>query len=100
MLRKSLMENLSIIFFLKIEIKTYSDEATDFNDNEMSKADSNHTCLAVVSLDPVLKKDVKNYYPKYFLKKYNYTEKEKKVITHIADDLVSSSNDSDESDEE
>ena len=43
---------------------------------------------------------LKTIIPKYFLKKYNYTEKEKKVITHIADDLVSSSNDSDESDEE
>ena len=78
MLRKSLMENLSIIFFLKIEIKTYSDEATDFNDNEMSKADSNHTCLAVVSLDPVLKKDVKNYYPQIFFKKIQLHRKRKK----------------------
>ena len=38
-------------FFLKIEIKTYSDEATDFHDTII------HKC---------------------FLKKYNYTEKEKK----------------------
>ena len=63
---------------MKIEIKTYSDEATDFHDNEMPKVDSNHTCLTVVNLDPVLKKMLKTIIHKCFLKKYNYTEKEKK----------------------
>ena len=33
----------------------------------MPKADSNHTCLAVISLDFTLKKDG-NYYPQVFLK--------------------------------
>ena len=72
------MENLSIIFFLKIKIKTCGDEATDFHDNEMSKVDSNHTCLAVVSSDPVLKKDVKNYYPQMFFQKIQLHRKRKK----------------------
>ena len=38
--------------FLKTKIKSYGDEV---------KVDSNHTCLAVISLDSALKKD-ENYY--------------------------------------
>ena len=59
------------------------------------KADSNHTCLAVISLDSTLKKD-ENYYPQALLKEYKYIEK--KVVKHIIDE--SSSDDSDDSDEE
>ena len=40
--------------FLKIKIKSYSDAVTDFYDKEIPKVDSNHTCLAVISLDSVL----------------------------------------------
>ena len=42
--------------YLKIKIKSYDDEVTDFYDKEIPKVDSNHTCLAVISLDFVLKK--------------------------------------------
>ena len=42
--------------------------------------DSNHTCLAVISLNSALKKD-DNYYPLAFLKECKYIEK--KVVTHI-----------------
>ena len=61
--------------------------------------DSNHTCLAVISLDSALKKD-ENYYPQVFLKECKYVEK--KVVRHIYDNLSysSSSNESDGSDEE
>ena len=52
--------------------------------------DSNHTCLAVISLDSALKKDG-NYYPQVFLKKCKYIEK--KVVRHIIDDIESSSDD-------
>ena len=55
--------------------------------------DSNHTCLAVTSLESALKKD-ENYYPQVFFKECKYIEK--KVDTHIIDDLESSSDDSDE----
>ena len=57
---------------------------------------SNHTCLAVISLDFILQKD-ESYYPQVFLKECKYVEK--KLIRHIADNLGNSS-DSDESDEE
>ena len=62
--------------------------------------DSNHTCLAVISLVSALKKDA-NYHLQVFLKECKYIEK--KVIRHITDDLESSSDnfdDSDYSDEE
>ena len=52
---------------LKTKIKSYGNEITDFYDKGIPKVDSNHTCLAVISLDSALKKD-ENYYPQMFLK--------------------------------
>ena len=45
---------------LKAKIKSHGDEVTDFYDKSIPKVDSNHTCLAVLSLDSALKKD-ENY---------------------------------------
>ena len=45
---------------------------------------SNHTCLAVISLESALKK-YENYYPEFFLKKCKHIEK--KVIRNINDNL-------------
>ena len=56
--------------------------------------DSNHTCLAVISLDSALKRD-ENYHPQVFLKECKYIEK--KVIRHINEILNDFSSD-DESD--
>ena len=53
-------------------------------ENFTIKVDSNHTCLAVISLDSALKKD-ENCYPQVFLKECKYIEK--KVIRHINDNL-------------
>ena len=58
--------------------------------------DSDHTCLAVISVDSALKKD-EDYYPVLFLKQYKYIQK--KVIRHITDDLESPFDDSDDSDD-
>ena len=85
---------------MKTKIESYGDEVTDFYDKRISKVDSNHTCLAVISLDSALKKD-DNYYRQVFLKECKYIEK--KVIRHINDNfshLSSSDDDDDESDEE
>ena len=76
---------------------SHGDEVTDFYDKEIPKVDSNHTCLAVVSLDSALKK-YENYYPQVFLKECKYIEK--KVVRQIINDLESSFGDSDDSDEE
>ena len=57
--------------FWKTKIKPYDDKVTNFYDKEILKVISNHTCLAVISLDSALKKD-KNYYPQVFLKECKY----------------------------
>ena len=61
------------------------------------KLDSNHTCLAVISLDSALKKN-DNYYPQVFSKECKYIEK--KLFRHIHDSLHDFSYSSEESDEE
>ena len=84
---------------MKAKIKSNGNEVTYFYDKEIPKVDSNHTCLAVVSLDSALKKD-EDYYPQVFLKEGKYIKK--KLIRHIIDDIESfsdDSNDSDDSDE-
>ena len=50
----------------------------------------------MLSLDFALKND-ESYYPQEFLKECKYIKK--KVVRHIIDDLESSSDDSDDSDE-
>ena len=61
----------------KTKIESYGDEVIDFYDKKISNADSNRTCLAVISLDSAFKKD-ENYYPLVFLKECKYIKKEKK----------------------
>ena len=51
--------------------KFYLDEATDFYNKEISKVDSNLTCLAVISLGSALNKDG-SYYLQVFLKECKY----------------------------
>ena len=57
-------------------MKSYGGEVTDFYDKEISKVDSNHTYLAICSLDFALKNN-ENYYPEVtvFLKECKYIEK-------------------------
>ena len=43
--------------FLKTKIKPHGDQITGFYDKGIQNMDSNHTCLAVISLDPALKKN-------------------------------------------
>ena len=45
--------------YLKTKIKSHVDEVTDFYDKKFPQLDSNHTCLAVISLDSAFKKDDK-----------------------------------------
>ena len=77
-------------------MKSHGNEVTDFYDKKNSKVDSNHTCLAVISLDFALKKD-DNYYLEVFLKECKYIEK--KVIRNMNDNLSDFSY-SDEPDED
>ena len=43
--------------FLKTKMKSYLDKAADFRNEEISKVGSNYTCLAVIWIDFILKKD-------------------------------------------
>ena len=70
--------------FFKIKIKSHGDEVTEFFDKKIPEVDSNHTCVAVISLDSALKKD-ENYYPQVFLKECKYIKK--KVFRLINDNL-------------
>ena len=69
---------------MKTKVKPHGDEVTDFHDREIPKVDSNHTCLAVISLDSPLKKD-ENHYLYLFLNECKHIEK--KVIRNINDIL-------------
>ena len=69
---------------MKTAIKSYDDEVIDFYDKEVWMVDSNHTYLAVISLDFALKED-ENYYLQEFLKECKYIEK--KVIRNINGNL-------------
>ena len=79
--------------FLKTKTKSYGDEVTDFYDKVIHKINSNHTCLAVLSLDSALNKDG-NYYPQVFLKECKYIKK--KMIRQINEDMERFSSNSDE----
>ena len=85
--------------FLETKIKSHGDEVTDFSDKKSPKVDSNHTCLAVLTLDSAFKKG-DSYYLQVFLKECKYTEE--KVMRHVNGSLndFSSSSSFDESDEE
>ena len=62
---------------MKTKAKSYGDRSKGFNDKDILKVSSNYTCLAIILIDFLPKKD-KNY---------------------ITDDLEFSSDDSDESGE-
>ena len=56
--------------FSKTKIKFYGDQNTDFHDEETSKVGSNYTCLAVATLNLVLKK-METIIHNYILKNIN-----------------------------
>ena len=82
---------------MKTKIKSHGDEVTDFYGKNVSKVDSNHTCLVVIALGSALKKD-NNYHPQVLLNECKYIEQ--KLVRHIHDNLSDFSYSSDESREE
>ena len=59
---------------MKTNIKSHGNEVTDFDDKKIPEVSSNHTCLAVITLDSALKKN-DNYHPQMLLKECRYIEK-------------------------
>ena len=60
------IKSVVIKIFLKTKIKSNGNEVTDFYDKKIPEVDSNHTCLAVISLDSTLKKKKKAIIHKRF----------------------------------
>ena len=78
-----MITNLFIVKkILKTKIKSDGDEVTDFYDKKLPKMDSNHICLAVISLDSALKKN-DNYHWQVFLKECKYIEKNVFIVTQM-----------------
>ena len=78
-----MITNLFIVKkILKTKIKSDGDEVTDFYDKKLPKMDSNHICLAVISLDSALKKNG-NYHWQVFLKECKYIEKNVFIVTQM-----------------
>ena len=67
-IKKNLIARRYIRNYLKTKIKSHGNEGTDFYDTKIPRLDSNHTCLAVISLDSALKKDSR-YFPQMLLKR-------------------------------
>lgn len=63
-------------------MKLFGDETTYSHDKEMSKTGSNHTTLAVITIDFVYRKDG-NHYQQVFLKEHHTL---RKVIKNITDE--------------
>ena len=76
---------------MKIQIKPYSHEDTDFHDEQISNVGSDCNCLARITVDSALKNDKndKNDYPQVFLKECKYIETEK-IRNIIGDEEISS----------
>ena len=65
---------------MKTKIKSPGNEVTDLYDKEIPKVGSNHTCLAVITLDSALKKKDIHKLLSTSVFKLKYIEK--KVIMH------------------
>ena len=82
---------------MKTKVKSHGDEVTNFYDKIIPTLGSNHTCLAIISLNSSLKKN-DSYYPQVFSKECKYIKK--KVVGHVHDSLSNFSYSSDEFHEE
>ena len=80
--------------YLKAKIKFHDAEVAAFYDKELPKVDFNHSSLAVISLDFIIKNGG-SYYLQLSLKECKYIEK--KIIRHIVYDLERFFDDSDDS---
>ena len=68
--------------YLETKKKSHGGEVIDFHNKNIPKLDSNHTCLAIISLDSALTKDG-SYYLEVFLKECKYIEKKQLGILVI-----------------
>ena len=77
-----------------MKLKYYGEEVAGFYNKKIPEVDSDHTCLAVISLDSAFSKGG-ICYPQIFLKECKHIEK-KIILKYIIDYLESLSDNSDE----
>ena len=79
---------------IKIKIRMYEGKViTDFQDKKTPKENASYNCIALVSVECVIRMN-KKCYPQAYLCECKYQERENKIENMIDDDLVSDSDSS------
>ena len=74
---------------LKTKIKTYKGKINaNFNNNKISKEDSQCVCLSVILIDSVFRRIGKSFYLQVFLKQCKYVHKGKKMPEYTSKFLL------------
>ena len=82
--------------YIKTEVKMSDNRVnTNFQGEEVPKADASFKCLSLIMLDSVVKVG-KKYYPQVFLEEYKYVERKNKMFNYINDDVEITSSDEDD----
>ena len=93
------MNSCTLKNFLNSKIRSYGNKLAGFHSKKIPEAGSKYICWPVILIDSVFKRN-ENYYPECFLNNVNTLKKKKKVSRCITENLIFSSDNSDESDEE
>ena len=84
---KELLQKYKKIWYINFKINIYSNKLfTNFHDNEMPKNNEYSTCLSVILLDSIVKRD-NNYCPEMFLQKCKYAIKKKRIMNTVSEKL-------------
>ena len=77
--------------YIKTKIRMYEDRViTNFQGKKTPKESSSYNCIALVSIDCVIRMN-KKYYPQAYLCECKYQERKNKTENMIDDDLASDS---------
>ena len=80
--------------YINTEIRMYDNRViTNFQGKKAPKVNASYNCIALVSVDCVIRMNTK-YYPQTYLCKSKYQERKNKIENMIDDDLDSSSSES------
>ena len=84
---KNYYKNTRKFCYINFKINIYSNKLfTNFHDNEMPKNNECSTCLSVILLDSIVKRD-NNYCPEMFLQKCKYAIKKKRIMNTVSEKL-------------
>ena len=72
---------------MKAEVREFSGVIkTNFLSDEVSKENEHYTCIACITIDPVMRMEKKNY-PQVYLEELNYRVKKTKITKFIEAEL-------------